>query len=80
MDDGYSAVYSFYDPSRGGRSLGTWAILWLIERARAQGLPWVYLGYWIADSRKMGYKTRFHPLQALGPTGWTSFEPSRAGS
>jgi arginine-tRNA-protein transferase len=75
MDDGYSAVYSFYDPSRGGRSLGTWAILWLIERARAQGLPWVYLGYWIADSRKMAYKTRFRPLEALGPAGWARFEP-----
>jgi leucyl-tRNA---protein transferase len=80
MDDGYSAVYSFYDPGREGRSLGTWAILWLIERARAQALPWVYLGYWIADSRKMAYKTRFRPLEALGPEGWTRFEPPPVGS
>jgi arginine-tRNA-protein transferase len=75
MDDGYSAVYSFYDPARDARSLGTWAILWLVERARAQGLPWVYLGYWIAESRKMAYKTRFQPLEALGADGWTRFEP-----
>jgi arginine-tRNA-protein transferase len=78
MDDGYSAVYSFYDPSRDGRSLGTFAILSLIERARAEEMPWVYLGYWIADSRKMAYKTRFRPLEALGPEGWTPFEPRTA--
>jgi arginyl-tRNA--protein-N-Asp/Glu arginylyltransferase len=75
MDDGYSAVYSFYDPARDGRSLGTHAILWLIERAHVQGLPWIYLGYWIADARKMAYKTRFRPLEALGPQGWTRFDP-----
>lgn len=75
MDDGYSAVYSFYDPEEAGRSLGTFAILWLIQRARALGLPWVYLGYWIAESRKMAYKIRFRPLEALGPDGWSRFEP-----
>ena len=45
-------------------------VLDLINRARAQALPYVYLGYWVAASSKMTYKTRFEPLQALGPTGW----------
>jgi len=77
MDDGYSAVYSFYDAGLESRSLGTLAILWLIERAREQRLPWVYLGYWIAESRKMAYKTRFRPLEALGQHGWAPFDPVR---
>ncbi|SMH60556.1 arginyltransferase [Azospirillum agricola] len=70
LADGFSAVYSFYDASQDRRSLGTHMILGLIERARMAGMPYVYLGYWIADSRKMAYKARFHPLEALGPEGW----------
>lgn len=70
LADGYSAVYSFYDAAAEARSLGTFLILALIERARSEGLPYVYLGYWIAQSRKMAYKARFHPLEALGPDGW----------
>ncbi|MFD1623026.1 arginyltransferase [Azospirillum griseum] len=70
LNDGYSAVYSFYDATQDRRSLGTHMILGLIERARQTGLPYVYLGYYIANSRKMAYKARFHPLEALGATGW----------
>jgi leucyl-tRNA---protein transferase len=70
LADGYSAVYSFYDAAQDRRSLGTHMILGLIERARQASLPYVYLGYYIADSRKMAYKARFHPLEALGATGW----------
>lgn len=75
LDDGASAVYSFYDPDQPKRSLGTWLVVALIERARQRGRPYVYLGYWIAGSRKMAYKTRFQPLEALGPQGWTPFVP-----
>jgi arginine-tRNA-protein transferase len=75
LDDGASAVYSFYDADQPKRSLGTWLVVALIERARRLGRPYVYLGYWIAGSRKMAYKTRFRPLEALGPNGWTPFEP-----
>lgn len=75
LDDGASAVYSFYDPDQPKRSLGTWLVVALIERARQRGRPYVYLGYWIAGSRKMAYKTRFQPLEALGPHGWVPFVP-----
>lgn len=74
LDDGSSAVYSFYDPAQPKRSLGTWLVVALVERARLMGRPYVYLGYWISGSRKMAYKTRFQPLQALGPTGWAAFD------
>jgi arginine-tRNA-protein transferase len=70
LGDGPSAVYSFFDPDLAQRSLGNYMVLDLIAQARAAGQPYVYLGYWIAGSRKMSYKARFRPLQALGPRGW----------
>lgn len=70
VSDGYSAVYSFFDPKEAHRSLGAQLILTLIAEAQRRELPYVYLGYWIAASRKMAYKSRFQPLQALGPQGW----------
>ncbi len=74
LDDGVSAVYSFYEPDEKRRSLGTWLVLALIERVRHLGQRYVYLGYWIEESRKMGYKTRFRPLEALGPVGWAPMD------
>ncbi|WP_096704394.1 arginyltransferase [Magnetospirillum sp. 15-1] len=74
MSDGLSAVYSFFDPDLASRSLGTFMVLWLVEEAHRLGLPYVYLGYWIAESRKMSYKTRFQPLEAFGPDGWKLLE------
>ncbi|HET8522866.1 MAG TPA: arginyltransferase [Thermomicrobiales bacterium] len=68
--DGWSAVYSFFDPSQPRRSLGNYMILDLIRRSAEEGLPFVYLGYWIARSAKMAYKARFAPLEAMGPSGW----------
>lgn len=70
MSDGLSAVYSFYSPELVKRSLGTFMILWLVEEARRLALPYVYLGYWIAESRKMSYKSMFSPLEAFGAGGW----------
>jgi arginine-tRNA-protein transferase len=70
LADGVSAVYSFFDPDHNARGLGTHAVLWLIDRARGEQRPHAYLGYWIADSRKMAYKARFQPLQALVAGAW----------
>jgi leucyl-tRNA---protein transferase len=68
--DGVSAVYSFFAPEAARRSLGSEMILRLIDVARNENLPYVYLGYWIQNSRKMAYKSRFRPLEAFGPKGW----------
>lgn len=70
MDDGLSAVYSFFEPSEDRRGLGTFIVLWMIEEAGRRGLPYVYLGYWIGESRKMAYKIRFQPLEGFTPQGW----------
>ena len=70
LGDGLSMVYSFYHPGEDGRSLGTQMILDHIAAARARGLHYVYLGYWVSGSEKMDYKARFRPLEALGPNGW----------
>ena len=75
MEDSLSAVYSFFDGGQTRRSLGTYMILWMVQRARACGLPYVYLGYWIDGSNKMAYKARFHPLEALGADGWAVKTP-----
>ena len=70
LGDGLSAVYSFFMPGMSRRSLGTHAILWLIERARACALPYVYLGYWVQESPKMAYKARFRPVEVLTGGVW----------
>ena len=70
LDNGMSAVYTFFDPLQDERSLGTFAILWQLQEARRLGLPYLYLGYWIRESRKMRYKTQFRPLELLVRQRW----------
>ena len=72
---GLSGVYKFFDPDERRRSLGTLAILWHVRRAQELGLPYVYLGYWIAGSPKMAYKARFRPLERLTAEGWQALPP-----
>ena len=81
LGDGLSGVYKFFDPAEKVRSIGTYIVLWHVEHAKHLGLAHVYLGYWIADCRKMAYKTRFRPIEALGPDGWRDFtEPAGNGA
>ena len=63
LDDGTSMVYSFFDPDAEKDSLGTYVILDHIAVAREAGLPFVYPGYWVPGSSKMGYKARFPELR-----------------
>lgn len=69
LDHGVSAVYTFYDPDWHG-SLGTYSILWQMDYCRQLGHRWLYLGYWIRESRKMSYKSRFRPHQILRGGVW----------
>ncbi len=69
LDDGLSSVYTFYDPDLKG-SLGTWNILWQIEQCRLLDMPYVYLGYWIANSPKMSYKMNYRPIEGLQDGAW----------
>ncbi len=69
--DGLSMIYSFFDPDHPTRTaMGNFIIMDHITHARDAGLPYVYMGYWVKGSARMDYKTRYRPLEALGPAGW----------
>jgi arginyl-tRNA--protein-N-Asp/Glu arginylyltransferase len=71
VDDGFSAVYTFFEPSETA-GLGTYNVMWLLAEARRQNLQHVYLGYWIAKSQKMAYKARFQPQEHLQNGTWSA--------
>jgi leucyl-tRNA---protein transferase len=79
LPDGESAVYSFFDPAYAAQSPGTWMILKRAALAAAQGKDYLYLGYWIAGSRKMSYKSRFRSLEVFRAGGWEDFSPPASG-
>lgn len=68
--DGYSAVYSFFDTELARSSLGSFMILWLIEKARSENRRNIYLGFWIRDCRKMSYKIAYQPLEGFTGGAW----------
>lgn len=70
MERGLSAIYTYFDPDMERRSLGTFAILWQVELARKLGLPYLYLGYWIKECRKMSYKIEYRPVELLINGSW----------
>jgi arginine-tRNA-protein transferase len=69
VPSGLSAVYTFFDPTEDARSLGTFAVLWELDYCRRHDFPYLYLGYYVRDCRKMNYKTRFVPHEILSADG-----------
>jgi leucyl-tRNA---protein transferase len=85
VEDGISAVYTFYDssvqtPADKSNSYGTYSILWLMEWCRMLQLPYLYLGYWIKDSKKMAYKQNFQPQEVFMNNEWQLLSPASQSS
>ena len=70
LQDGLSSVYTFFDPEHPGGGLGTYNVLWQLQLCSSLRLPYLYLGYWIAQSRKMAYKVNFQPIEGLVNGHW----------
>jgi len=73
LQKAYSAIYSFFDPDLQQRSLGKFAILYLIEQSKQSGYSWLYLGYWIASCNKMKYKIEYQPIECFIDEEWKKF-------
>lgn len=75
LQQGWSAVYTYFDPNQAHRSMGNFAVLWQIQECRRLGLPWLYLGYWVEQCRKMAYKNQFRPMEILRQGRWQPYLP-----
>ena len=74
---GLSSVYMYFDPTFRSRSLGTFSVLWEIDLCRREGLSHYYLGYYVAGTNTMSYKSRFRPNEVLvGDDRWVRFRES----
>lgn len=76
LSDGFSAVYSFFNPDEDRRSLGNHMILSLVSLAKSVGNPYVYLGFWVPGSPKMHYKSGYRPLEGFHQGGWLEINPA----
>jgi len=76
LSDGLSSVYTFFDPDIPRARFGVYNVLWQIELCRKLELKYVYLGYWIENSRKMSYKTQYQPAEGLQNGLWTKLAAS----
>jgi leucyl-tRNA---protein transferase len=76
LGDGVSAVYTFFDPEPAQAGYGVFNVLWQVEFARSLGLPYVYLGYWVEQCRKMAYKTAYRPIEGLIDGHWRALSTS----
>ena len=74
LKDGFSSVYTFFDPTLPQRSLGRFAILWQINHCIEREVPHLYLGYWIKQCDKMNYKTEFRPLEMFVNNRWIGLQ------
>jgi arginine-tRNA-protein transferase len=70
LPNALSAIYTFFDPNEEARSLGTFAILWQLKYCVNENLKFLYLGYYIKDSKKMSYKNKFRPYQVYKNDDW----------
>ncbi len=70
LDDGLSAVYTFFDPEYDSLSLGVFSVIRLIELTKQTKLPYLYLGYWIKNCKKMSYKTKYQPMEIFDKNHW----------
>ena len=70
LEDGLSAVYTFFDPALTSTSFGVFNILWLAQQAKQMGMPYLYLGYWVRDCSKMAYKKHYQPLEGYIDGRW----------
>lgn len=80
LDDGISAVYTYYDPAIEKISPGTLAVLLLCEMAKSHELDYLYLGYWVKNSQKMHYKTQYRPLEIFNGDEWQLLDEEKAGN
>ena len=76
LEDGLSAVYTFFDPDEAKRSLGVFAVLWEVQECLRLSRPYLYLGYWIEESPKMAYKAGYRPLEAYKNAEWAPLKTS----
>jgi arginine-tRNA-protein transferase len=70
LEQGISSVYTFFDTENSSASYGSYSILWQIQQAIDLNLPYVYLGYYIQDSEKMSYKSKYQPIEGLVNDRW----------